>query len=339
MAKSGNPEKTKKWLEPIEHYHLKCYKWALTCRFKSLIIAAGLGSLLVGSGFPEYFIELFKIDGSSRFIDSFQLLVLALPVVVLLWVFRTHDTKTQIEKSQKQIEKSQQQTAESEEQLAKSEKQINQASYFKGLDNLASNDLLKTAIGVRQLVALRKITKEYDRDIVIAVEKLFQLREVTHGTIDAEQIDFSEIYLSGAELNYAKLIAGKLIKADLSGAILSGANLSYAKLMEADLSGARLVAANLSHAKLMGADLNHAKLNEAKLSHACLSLAKLTKAELSGAKLLGADLSGADLNGAFYATNIPPKNIDFEQLGYSLEEEKDNDNMPIIRLHKKSKTG
>ena len=363
LAKNDNPKKTKKWLKPIrkmfskwlkrirryyskwlkpiDNFRLKCSEWVLTHRFTCLIIAVIVGSLLVGNGFPEYFGKLLNINKNSKFIDSFQLLVLGLPVFTLLWFFRTHDTKTQIEKSEKQIEKS-------EAQIAKSEKQINQASYFKGLDNLASNDLLKTDIGVRQLAALRKITKQYDEDIVIAFRKLFRLRKrqetkgVGNQKIDLGQIDFKE--KRNQKIDLKKIDFSEIY---LSGAFLFRADLGRINLTRADLSGARFIEADLSEAYLIEADLSGAELDRAKLMRAHLSGTDFSKAK---------NLETANFQRAFYVINSPPTGIDFEELGYSLEEEigerliysceeidgrqvcsakKQKDDTPIVRLHKK----
>ena len=367
MAKNNNPKKTKKslepvweyyskWLEPIWQYCLKwlesiwqcCLNWWKFCsplipRFVLLVMAAAFGSFLLKNCCSESLIKFFNINECSRFIESFQLLLLGLPVFVLLWFFRTHDTKTQ----------------------------INQADYFKGLDNLASNDVLKIAIGARQLVALRKTTKQYDKGIAIAFAQLFQSRkknktkEERNQKIDLRPIDFSDIYLSGANLSNADLRVATLTGADLSGAGLLGADLISAKLIGADLSGADLVLvylifADLSEANLSRADLRGADLRIATLTGADLSGAKLIGADLSEAVLFGADLSRADLEkvklmeadlsyadfskaknldsarfeGAFYAIDKSPKNIDFKGLRYSLKEDKAYE-MDIVRINKK----
>ena len=281
-----------RWLEPIR----KCF-YPLIPRFVLLIIAVVDGLFLLfifGYCCQEYFINFFNIDRSSNFIGSFQLLLLGLPVFVLLWFFRTHDTKMQIAKSEEQIE-------QSEKQIAKSEEQINQADYFKRFDNFASNDLLKTAIGVRQLIALREITEEYDEGISIAFGALITLNKLGNKSIYSSPIDFSDIYLSRA----------LLIKANLSKAFMSRAYLSFA-----DLSGAFLI----------GADLSYADLKEVKLMDADLSDTDLSKAE---------NLESAHFNGAFYEINQEPKGIDFEQLGYSLEAEELN-GRKILRINKKN---
>ena len=320
LENNNNPKTTKTWLEYIQIH-----------RFKALIIAALLGilSLFIFVEYcQEYFGGLFQIERNSGFMGAVALLVLGLPVVIVLWFFKTYDIKTQIEKAEKQIEKSEEQIAQaekqiekseeriakSEEQIEKSEEQIHQASYFKGLDHLASNDVLKTAIGVRELVALRKITKQYDKDILTAFEKLFQLRKAGNDRVDLKKIDFSEIYLS----------EGDLSGADLSRADFSKADFSYANLTFAGLSRTNLIAADFSYANLMVADLSGANLKEAEFMEANLSRTNFNKAK---------NLEHAYFEGASYAISFPPKNIDFEVLGYSLEAE-ELDGNDVVRISK-----
>lgn len=132
------------------------------------------------------------------------------------------------------------------------------------------------------------------------------------------EMNFSNVYLAGANLSQAKLFGANLRLANLSKAILLGADLKKANLSKANLAHANLSHANLSKAnlsntdlsitKLFGAvfwlaDLSGAKLFRAKLCYANLSGAKLlhtnfSKADLFGAKLSYADLSGAKLFGA-----------------------------------------
>lgn len=140
----------------------------------------------------------------------------------------------------------------------------------------------------------------------------------------AENIDLSQLDLSGIRLNEASLwyahlegtnLSGaKLERATLRGAHLEGADLSGANADGADLQGAHLEGANLSKAQLKKAELLNtnlskailpeahlegAELEEAHLEWANLSDAYLKKAYLMRAYLEGANLSGAHLEGAF----------------------------------------
>jgi uncharacterized protein YjbI with pentapeptide repeats len=109
--------------------------------------------------------------------------------------------------------------------------------------------------------------------------------------------------LSGAHLERAIMRGAHLEGADLSGANmdnadLQGVHLEGAKLDKAQMTKAELLKANLSKASLNGARLEVAGLEEAHLDWADLSKAGLKKAHLMRAHLEGANFSGADLEGA-----------------------------------------
>ncbi len=152
---------------------------------------------------------------------------------------------------------------------------------------------------------------------------------------DLSNVQFSEIYLDGANLSEANLSLASfddnvyLRGANLSNANLTGANLTgVCGLSKANLSGAKLIAALYSYcadspaefdltkagailvgegADLSGMDLSNVrlhtccKLSEVNFSHTNLSGAilhgnDLTKANFSFANLFGADLGSTDLN-------------------------------------------
>lgn len=137
--------------------------------------------------------------------------------------------------------------------------------------------------------------------------------------INLSQLDLSGILLREASLWYAHLEGANLSGAHLERTILRGAHLEGADLSGADadgidLQGAHLEGANLSGAQLKkaellktylgkavlpGAHLEGAELEEAHLDWADLSGAYLKKALLMRAHLEGANLSGAHLEGAF----------------------------------------
>jgi uncharacterized protein YjbI with pentapeptide repeats len=131
--------------------------------------------------------------------------------------------------------------------------------------------------------------------------------------IDLSQLDLSGILLREASLWYARLEGANLSgahleRAILRGAYLEGANLSGAHLEGADLQGAHLEGANLSgaylkKANLLKAHLEKASLADARLEGAVLEEARLDWADLSGANLekaylMNAYLDGANLSGA-----------------------------------------
>lgn len=101
-----------------------------------------------------------------------------------------------------------------------------------------------------------------------------------------ENVDMSEINLSGVDLS----------RVNLSGVTLNGANLSKANLMFANLSGASLLGANLSGAKLNHANLGKASLSMSNFTQALMVQTNLQGADISGANFLKATLMGANLS-------------------------------------------
>lgn len=96
--------------------------------------------------------------------------------------------------------------------------------------------------------------------------------------------------LAGADLAGANLSGAELYKTDLTGVFGVGANFSNAYLTEAnvregDLRGAVLTSANLSEADLSGANLEEADLSEADLSGADVRGTNLCRARVTDAQL------------------------------------------------------
>ena len=135
--------------------------------------------------------------------------------------------------------------------------------------------------------------------------------------------DFSNAFLSGADLRGSKLVDSDFTNCELSytdftnanlylstftsailvntifkNSRLDNANLSGVDLSGVDLSGVRMWSVNLSEADLSGADLSRVKIRNSDLTGANLSGADLSSAESAGADLTGANLSGADLSRA-----------------------------------------
>ena len=113
--------------------------------------------------------------------------------------------------------------------------------------------------------------------------------------IDLSQLDLSGIMLREASLWYARLEGAKLTGAHLERAILRGAYLEGA-----DLSGAHLEGADLQGVHLEGVNLSGAHLKKAELLKAHLEKARLPDAHLEGADLEEARLDWADLSGAYF---------------------------------------
>lgn len=100
-------------------------------------------------------------------------------------------------------------------------------------------------------------------------------------------MSLANVYLRGAILDDAQLVAVNFYNADLKSvclhnANLEGANFGRARLDYADLSGADLTNANFSMASLYGADLQDAKLKCTSLIRTDLGLADWRGAGIEG---------------------------------------------------------
>ena len=158
--------------------------------------------------------------------------------------------------------------------------------------------------------------------------------ENNRANLSGANLDFAKLLganLSGADLSNAKLSQAYLTVANLSGANLRGADLGLAALCGTYLSGADLSRANLYGvdlclANLSKANLSEANLGDANLSEADLSGANLSKASLRGANLNKADLSGvnlseADLSGAVLVeSNLRVKSINYAMIDLNKKE-------------------
>lgn len=80
---------------------------------------------------------------------------------------------------------------------------------------------------------------------------------------DFRTVNWSQGYLTQANLSGTNLSRADLSRTDLSGASLTEANLTQANLSDADLSGANLSCANLTRTDFRGADLSGSDLSRA----------------------------------------------------------------------------
>ena len=202
-----------------------------------------------------------QVKTVSFFNTHFPLLLISLPVALLLWLFRTHDIREQLKKTQKQIEKTQENInfnvfANAQKMVAAIERDNN--------NKKTEKTLINQALGLLKILDLQR-------------QGLF-LKEIG---IIIRKIDFSGIDLKNQ---------------DLQGADLEKANLQYANLEDADLEGANLRGTNLEGANLEGAGLYGANLYQADLRRASLRQAVLSKATLLCTKLQEADLEVAELS-------------------------------------------
>ena len=329
-------EPDKSFFDPDKNFlQLKIVHWTIIIPFIFAIII----TLLVGVPFIIKFLDtgnfyaVFNSQSWNRLLfDTFKspisILVALIPFVALLAAaHRSEQTKTQIEKTNIQIEKT-------NIQIEKTNIQMKQNEYFKGLDNLAEDSLMKIEVGVRQLTALKNLTTEQKEAIKTAFiqrlkNPLTKIIKTNKEGIKGEQITYIVFFnygepildwlatngnikdgeLDNANFDYQKFSKNtnfsifkqsrnhlSFFGARLINADLNRANLRYANLSGANLKGAKLYDAKLSGADLSDADLSDADLNRVDLSSTSLSGVKLNKAKLIGVDLRGVKLSGADLN-------------------------------------------
>lgn len=280
----------------------KFLQWIIKHRLSSLLIGVVLGMLLlkVFAKYIEAWLVCFLgLDQDSRVIDSLQIILLGLPVFILLWYFRTYDTR---------------------EQLDKSAEQINQNNYFEGLKNLVSNEQLKIEIAVQQLIQLSQTIANFNGGIKLAFIKRLKIppNEEENKELTKEEnvryFSYAQYIVDWLSENYPST------KLDLTGCNFDNQefkikiNFAVFRNKKNELGQLSFVKADLSEADLSGANLNGARLDEANLS--------------------GAILGKARLAGAFFETNRYPQGIDFKELGYKLVASKRN-NKNCSKLVKK----
>jgi len=139
------------------------------------------------------FLDIAKIDatktdgGASGYPASVRgylvLPILSIFVVFALWVFRTYDTRQQIEQANRQLQ---------------------QSNFAKGLDNLVSDDPLKVDVGVILLLEVSRATPAFDKEIRLAF-----IKRLKEPTTKFEETKFKERVSN--RLSYAQYIIQWLI--------------------------------------------------------------------------------------------------------------------------------
>lgn len=229
--------------------------------------------------------------------------ITSIPILFVLWVFRTHDTR----------------------------QSINQNTYNQGIELIFREEsVAPRSIGLLRLLDLRKqglfvldinliISQELNlekaflskADLAKTELKGVNLKEAKLMEANLTQADMRGAYLTGADLTYANLTKVNLADADLTRATLTGTDLTQADMAKADMAGinlaeANLTGTNLAEASLAQANLTRANLAKADLAHADLKEAELINTDLTGANLtgvsfIGANITGADLTGATWS--------------------------------------
>ena len=186
-------------------------------RIKSLFLAAGLGLvlficmyyLLGWSDFLKNLWEDEKLADLTR--NSLSLLFLGLPTFFILWVFRTHDVR----------------------------KQIDNNTFFECVRLLASKEekVISTKVALEQLMYLRRKNPSYKR----------RIDSLTRGIpLEKANLYFAQLY--DINLFLADLTGTYLTHANLSGANLTGADLTDTNLCDTILADAKLYGTNLKKA-------------------------------------------------------------------------------------------
>lgn len=154
-----------------------------------------------------------------------------------------------------------------------------------------------------------------------------------------QAVDFSNLFLSGADLRGANLEGAVLPKVHLErsvltwGASLCGAYLDGARLEQSDMSGLQAIGVTLNGATLQHSNLNDSQLwfsdftranirevnlDNAELQGSCLASAVFAGSNLRRTRLDGADLSDADLRGTTLSgAKLHGANLQNAQLGSS----------------------
>lgn len=290
--------------EHVDRFVSRCK--VIFFRFLSLLLGLCTGFYLVISPLEgDISVQQFEAILEKIWSEPQSLMVIiGLPIVLVLWIFRTYDVREQIQKTQEQIHSS---------------------SYYNALAMFSeeSQDALaqRRTLGFKCLMQLRNTDKvfvdEIDNITPHAHLNGAQLSKANLRRANLHNANFNNANLNGALLDDANLQGAALSGADLSNAnlrssILNGANLSNTNLNEADLSSAQLSSVNLSGADLSGANLQGANLNEADLNSTKFQKStRLGGADLSNANLQGVNLSGVDLTNV----NLENANLDGADLG------------------------
>ena len=230
-----------------------------------------------------------SIDSSSRFRVNLSLLVMSLPVLLVLWWFRTYDTRQQIEKSQQQVEAS----------VRSSETNTRDSLLAIGLQLIASDSVAGRGIGLVQLALVRSRSHELENHLKKQLEDQIDASTQRLILYGEESGKYDVIVLRGAMLQNLNLRGTTMMRGSLEDADLEGADLRQTNLREMQLQSSNLQEVNLEDADLSGAYLKGAQLKGARLKGA----------RLDGAQLAEAHLEGAHVRGAYYdeaTTSLPP---------------------------------
>ena len=245
-------------------------KWFFNNRITYLLIFALLGFIAAVTFYKHSYFLLGAVDltANERLNNSLFLIILSLPTLFVLWLYRTHDVKQQIEQSAEQI---------------------NLSMLHKATDMVADKDPTRKSVGLKQLDQIKKnglFLDEINILIKSSIGKEVNLVGAYLEGVDLEGVDLEKANLQNANLQNANLAEVNLQNADLTEASLAGANLQGVNLQGVNLTGANLKEVNLAGANLQGTSLQGINLQGANFEKA-----DLEKAVFTGAKNLNKALN------------------------------------------------
>ena len=270
-------------------------------REPSLILAGVLG---IGFAFAIYCgTGLFGLENNALQ-SSLTLLSLGLPTFFILWVFRTYDVQSQLDKTQENT---------------------NNNTFFecaRMLTEETSSDERKNSPQRPALIQLAYLKNEtnFDEAKINMLTRQLNLEGLNFSRAYLKDLDFSRSNLQKTDFSSGILIGAILQNADLREANLQDANLRRADLTEAYLhTNAKLYNADLMNANLTKASLVGTNLQEADLRGANLQMTNLDSADLRGAKLKNTNLGDSEsLRDAKYNKKTQfPDGFDPEEAGMS----------------------
>ena len=195
----------------------------LKYRFIALIIGSAFGLYIFNAYLDNnyfYIINISQID-NKQLISSVAFVLLGLPVLILLWFFRTHDIR---------------------ESIQKTEESTRTSILFNAQKLLFSNKLKDRTVGLILLLQLKH--QGYFRH-----EVDISTRDTDLQKADLQNVDLQEADLRGVDLSHTNLQEADLRGVNFRNAYLRGADLRRADLRNADLRMADLRNSNLINAK------------------------------------------------------------------------------------------
>ena len=239
-----------------------------------------VGALLLSFGILwlilrfQYFLEkcsIFEVLLDKEHLFHLSLAIIALPISIALWCFRTYDNKM--------------------------------SSFLQASSHLGGGNSEKR-MAIIQLMLLKNkeqvFTQEIDR-----LTRGISLIGRNGDMVDLTNLNLDKINFSDANLLYVNFEGAELLGANFKKAKFAEIRLCKVNLRGADFSNAELHKINLAEANLRGADFSNAHLQNTNFSNADLRGAKFSKVNLQDAT----NWIDIKLEGAIYddSTEFPPE--------------------------------